>query len=316
MLAAGLKRTFAVKNSKAIARVLLDTDDHAFTGYPRWEINKGWALASGGNGDPQPFRDSSQFLAQLRQRAAKWPAVLRSSIDYRYYLAQRDLFVRVGQSLIAQVRQHVAAGKSTEEIMVKLHLLGDQLGPVLKQGLKAAREMWKFSRYPKPVGPNEAILAHDMKQLQQLREWIRAIDKDEQSAFTANPLMGRWQCSYEVRNTHPGVLRIDLSQKVGSKWEVIKSCHTIEFISTAARRRNGPTHIYAAPIDCDATSGPIELKLSTHGTGIVTIADLTLTNGVTTHNLSGRKLLTLGGLQTPDQWAIIDATTEFTFSVG
>jgi len=316
MLAAGLKRTFDVKNSKAIARALLDTDDHAFTGYPRWEINKGWALASGGNGELQLFRDSSRFVAKLKQRAAKWPTVLRSSIDYRYYLAQRDLFVREGQSLVRQLRQQIAARKSTKTTLTKLHRLGDQLGPVLKQGLKAAREMWKCSRYPKPVGPNEAILAHDMKQLQQLREWILAVDEDEQSAFTANPLMGCWQCSYEVRNTHPGVLRIDLSQKVGSKWEVIKSCHTIEFISTAARRRNGPTHIYAAPIGCDPTRGPIELKLSTHGTGIVTIADLTLTNGVTTHNLSGRKLLSLGGLQTPDQWAIIDATTEFTFSVG
>ena len=316
MLSTGLKRTFDVKKPKPMARALLKADDHAFTGYPRWEINKDWALASGGDGDLQLFRDTSRFVAKLKQRAAKWPAVLRSSIDYRSYLAQRDLLVREGQSLVAQLRQSTAAGKSTKPILAKLHALSDQLSPVLKDGLRAARAMWKFSRYPKPVGPNEAILAHDTKQLKQLREWLRAVGENQQIAFTSNPLIGRWQCSYEVRNTQPGVLRIDLSQKVAEKWLVIKSCYTIEFISTAARPRNGPTHIHAAPIDYDPTHGPIELKLSTQGTGIVKIAHLTLNDGVNVLKPVGRKLIQLGSLQTPDQWTIIDATTEYTFAVG
>lgn len=316
MLVDGLKRTFEVKNPKPIARALFDIDDHAFTGYPRWEINKDWAQASGGNGDLKLFRDSARFIDKLKRRTPKWPDVLRCSIDYRFYLAQRDLMVRQGQSLVVQLRQLTKKGKSTQSIMLKLHALSDQLSPVLEEGLKAARDMWKFSRYLKPFGPNEAILAQDQKQLKQLREWIEAVEKDDRFALTANSLMGRWQCSYEVRNTHPGVLRINLSQKVGAKWQVIKSCHTIEFISTGARRRNGPTHIHAAPVDCDPAHGPIELKLSSHGTGIVKIAHFTMTDGVTTLKPVGPKLVKLGKLPAPDRWADVEAPTEYTFSVG
>ncbi len=316
MLAAGLERTFGTEKPKPVARALLATDEHAFTGYPRWEINKDWALASGGNGGIKPFRDTSRYVTKLKQRSARWPAVLRRSVDYRDYLARRDLWVRTAQSLVGQLRQRITTGKSPQTILAKLSTGCDQLAPILKEGLNAARDMWKFSRYLKPAGPNEAILAHDLAQLEQLRKWIRTVDKDKHSAFTASPVMGRWQCSYEVRNDQPGVLRIDLSQNIGARWSVIKSCYTIEFISTAARRRNGPSHIHSAPVEWNPAKGAVELKLSGHGTGIVKIANLTLTNGVATLRPLGRKLIQLGSHQPPDQWVIVDAKTEYRFSAG
>lgn len=314
MLSAGLKRTFKVKRPQSIANTLLDSDSYAFTGYPRWEINKSWAHASGGDGTLSHFKDSLKFFTKIKKRAVQWPPVLRISISYRYYLARRDLSVREGQIHVAKARQRIARGQSITRVLASLQRLCDQLLPVLIEGRHAAREMWALSRYRKTRGPNEHILAHDFKQLAQLQNWLDAVKRNPDHVFTANPLMGSWQCSFDVHNREPGVLRIDLAIKTGSTWQVVKSCHTIEFISTAAKSRNGPTHHYSAPLEVDPKNNGVQLRLSAHRNGIIQIAKLTITNGITEYHPAGTKPIQLGARAPVDQWADLATKSEFDFT--
>jgi len=136
MLTRGFERVFG-KGGRAAARAALACDRFPFGGYPRWEINERWDTVS--RREPvTEYRRAARFFAKLARRCAmeKIPAPLRASVEFRRYLAARDVFVRKGGSR-----------------------------PNLKIARRAARTMWRRTRDAKVRGPNEKMVLADAKRL-------------------------------------------------------------------------------------------------------------------------------------------------------
>ena len=136
MLARGFERVFG-RNGRAAAKIALACDRHPFAGYPRWEINDRWEVVS--HREPVgPYRREERFFAGLARECAKRsaPAPLRASIEFRHYLAAREVVVRAG-------------GRK----------------PPLQSALRAVRTMWRRTRDPKICGPNERMLLEDAKRI-------------------------------------------------------------------------------------------------------------------------------------------------------
>src|ERR1035437_1424884 len=92
MLAHGFARVFGKKTARAAARVGLASDRHPFGGYPRWQVNDRWDTVS--RREPlAPFRAEEKSCTRLAG-VRPLPAPLRASLEFRRYLAVRDVFVR------------------------------------------------------------------------------------------------------------------------------------------------------------------------------------------------------------------------------
>ncbi len=132
MLTRGFERAFG-KKGRAMAKIALACDRFPFGGYPRWETNDRWDVAS--HREPvAPYRREEKYFEKLARRCAakNLPTALRASVEFRLYLAKRDLFIRNG---------------------------GHR--PPLQLGLRAARAMWRATRAANVRGPNEQLVLAD-----------------------------------------------------------------------------------------------------------------------------------------------------------
>lgn len=262
MLERGFERVFGRRGAKAAARLALACDKHPFSGYPRWEINSRWDVIS--RREPvAPFKTEERHFRKLRTKAAApgVPQPLRSSIDLRWYLAARDVWVR---QAARDARSASSAGGLRE---------------ALKLGLKAAREMWARTRASKVRGANEDILRSDAVRLEQ---WAAG-----EPVFSPE-----WQLVYRVQNFAPAVQLVGVEQRqLDGTWKTLQACHTIEFQSAAAKPRGGFTREHAAPVDWGGDPARMpDVRLFVRGVGEVRISALQLTNGRIALNATKPKL--------------------------
>jgi hypothetical protein len=245
MLERGFIRVFGRTGAKAATQAALASDRYPFSGYPRWETNERWDVIS--RREPAvPYRVEEKCFRALvkRGRAARSriPEPLQASVELRWYLAQRDVWLRDPAR-------------------------GLELIPAMWTGWRAARLMWTRTRHKHTSGPNEAIILADR---QRLFGWK-----------AGRPVFGpKWQLCYRVHNFAPAAQLVAVEQqRPDGIWETRQSCHTIEFQSRAARPRSGVVREHAAPIDWngDQTQFP-QLRLVVRGIGQVRIEDAVLTD--------------------------------------
>ncbi len=252
MLARGFERVFGKSKGRASARVALASDVYPFSGYPRWEINDRWDTVS--RREPlAPYRVEERHFARLARRAVreKLPLPVRASVTFRHSLAARDLLVR-----------ELASSRSL--------LAGDEnsLQAALRIGVHAARLMWKRTRDPRVVSPNEQIVRQDAARL---RAFLRG-----------EPVFGgEWQLCYKVWNFAPAVQLVGVEQQQpDGSWHTLQSCHTIEFQTSAARPRGTFIREHAAPVAWNGDpSHPPRLRLFVRGIGEVKVRDIALVGG-------------------------------------
>jgi hypothetical protein len=270
----------ARRAAKAAARAALACDRYPFGGYARWEINSRWEVVS--RREPvAPYRAEQKHFEALR-KARTWrllPPALRASIELRWYLAARDVLVRLAQQgarrspqpaadgirpgpgADALRRDHAGPGSASPRLL-------REFSAALSIGERAARTMWSSTRDPHAIGPNARILAED-------RLRLAALTRGE-------PILGpAWQLCYRVVNFAPAVQLIAVEQQGrDGTWATVQSCHTIEFQSHAARPRSGIVREHAAPVVWDGDGRhPPRLRLVLRGVGQVELRDVQLVRG-------------------------------------
>jgi hypothetical protein len=256
MMTRGFARVFGRSSAKAAARVALASDRYPFGGYPRWEINDSWKTVS--RREPLgPFVTEEKFC----RRAATvrpLPAQLRVSLEFRHYLAQRDVFVRRAAQGLATAAE------------------GKKFAQALAAGRRAARAMWRFTRDRRKQGANGLILAGDAARL---RAWQQG-----------EPVFGgRWQLCYQVHDFAPALhlVAVEQQQPDGS-WKIIQTCYTIEFQTRAAQPRGPMVREHAAPLDWAGGDEPLpRLRLVVRGIGQVKVGNVALTDGSTSRVARG-----------------------------
>lgn len=254
MLERGFARVFGRAAAKRAAKTAFACDRFPFSGYPRWEINSRWDVISRREPLTSYRREERHFrtLANVARKSPRLPEPLQASIDLRWYLAKRDVWVREAQRNGA-ARQPAGTRKFGEAIAI---------------GRRAARRMWRRTRTPEAPGPNEQIFAADAARLAAMRR----------GEATLGPT---WQLCYRVHNFAPTAQLVAVEQRnAAGTWESRQACHTIEFQARAARRRGGLVREHAAPIDWDGNTGRLPtVRFVLRGLGQVRIGDVVLTDG-------------------------------------
>jgi hypothetical protein len=255
MMTRGFARVFGRRSAKKAADLALASDRYPFGGYPRWQINDRWDTVS--RREPlAPFLAEERFCRHAAKRTPKGPAALpaplRASLEFRHYLAVRDVFVR-------RAAQGLASAAD-----------GKRFAQALAAGRRAARTMWRFTRDRRKRGANELILANDAVRL---RAWQRG-----------KPVFGgRWQLCYKVKDFAPALHLVAVEQhQPDGTWLCQQECLTIEFQTQAAQPRGRIVREHAAPVAWqeDEVREP-RLRIVVRGIGQVMIGDVVLTNGST-----------------------------------
>lgn len=143
LLERGFARAFPKYDAQAAARAALACDRYPFSGYPRWQANSRWGVIS--RREPvAPYAQEEEFFRALARAPKRTmpplPPPLRASVELRWYLAARDVYVRAGRPK-----------------------------PPYRQALRAAREMWWRTR--DETGPNEAMLRADARRRRPADGW-------------------------------------------------------------------------------------------------------------------------------------------------
>jgi hypothetical protein len=279
LLTAGFERVFGKgKKLSALhaARSALAADNHAFTGYARWEINDRWDLRAG---------TSAPRTAHHTSSAEPLPKPLAASLDFLTYLESRDAFISRAADGVFALRRTLSAKTLPPPNSSLIRLRLDDLtrdartfAAQLRSGRRAARAMWLRTRDPKVRGQNELILDADTARLATWRNFLRSLRRRPQLALETTAVCGRWQLVFTVVNFAPALQKIVVEQQQPDRtWRELHARHTIEFRAEAATPRTHIARPFSTPID-DATR---PLRLSIRGLGEVAIRDVILTNGVT-----------------------------------
>jgi hypothetical protein len=242
------------------AALALAADRFPYSGYARWEINDRWDTISR-RAPLDALREEARSLAHIADEAAasRAAAPLVVSLEFRALLAQRELILRQLARVADQPRSPFAVS------------LGRRLVRVLRRARQAARQMWSRTRDPQTTGPNEQMIEGD---LARLAAWRRG-----------EPVFGPpWQLCYDVHNVAPAVQLVGVEQQVADgSWQVVQSCHTIEFQSRAASPRGAIVREHAAPVAWDGAPDrrPV-LRLFLRGAGEVRVGRIALLRGAET----------------------------------
>lgn len=276
MLERGLTRALGMKPAHAAARRLLLADEHAFAGYARWQINERWDLFAGN----EPLRTyAADFRFFDRASREDWPPALAASLEFRRYLAARDVFVREAAREVFQWRRWLARNRGSEvdEAVAKAGAKARQFARELVAARRAARRMWSRSRDAARTGPNEAMLAADAQRLADWRRWLRQARRTPERINGPTPVCGAWQLQFWVHNTAPAVPRVVVEERqADGSWRELAGRHTIEFRAFAARPDANIRREFTVPV----TSPESPLRLGVRGVGRVGLSHAALTNGV------------------------------------
>jgi len=278
MLARGLERVFKSKPARVQARALLAADAHAFTGYARWQINDRWDVFAG-NESLKPFQAELRFFERLLAGSYDWPAAFASSLAFRVYLAQRDLFVRQAARDVFKLRKLLVRAETVAARNHLRQMSADvrQFAQSLKRGRKSAMAMWARTRDRLARGQNEVMLEADARRLTDWQTWLKRAMRNPVIATEATPVCGAWQLQVMVHNFAPAVQKVIVEQEEpDGVWREIASRYTIEFRAQAARPATKLKRELTAPV----ASPTQKLRLRVAGIGQVALSHVALTNGV------------------------------------
>jgi hypothetical protein len=290
LLAGGLDRVFPGKSNRALARMLLAADEHAFAGYARWQINDRWDVFAG-NESLKPYQAEEKFFARLNRSA--WPRAFAASLAFRHYLAQRDVFVSDAARQVLKWRRLLAKGQTAVVIhnMTIAVQSARKFARVLQAGRKAAGGMWTRTRNPESQGQNEMMLAADAQRLAEWRGWLKLAVRQPLLAWQATPVCGAWQLQFMVHNFAPAVQKVVVEQQAADgSWRELAGRFTIEFRAAAARPRTKLKRKLTVPVDAP----DVRLRIAVRGVGQVAISHVSLANGVESRlaaGLRGKKIL-------------------------
>jgi len=108
-------------------------------------------------------------------RTAGLPLAIKASLDFRRYVAERDLFVREAGRTVWKLRNAAARGRraTVARILRRTVAAADGFSGAIRAGRAAARLMWRRTRDGRVIGPNERILVRDADRLRAWRAWLR-----------------------------------------------------------------------------------------------------------------------------------------------
>ena len=278
MLARGLERTFGSKAARAQARGLLAADEHAFSGYARWQINDRWDTFAG-NESLKPYLTELRFFERLLSTASGWPPPFAASIAFRVYLAQRDVFVRQAARDVIHCRK-LLEKDGRASVQARLRQMRAAVTAFTRQfnsGRRGARAMWQRTRNKSASGQNDELLARDLVRIEAWRNWLQQAIRNPDLVNEATPVCGAWQLQFIVHNLAPAVTKIIVEeQRSDGQWHEIAGRYTIEFRAAAARPATRLKREFTVPV----SSARATLRLVVQGSGQVGVSHVRLTNGV------------------------------------
>ena len=309
----------------ALARRLLATDQLAFAGNSRWEINRGWAPVASRRESPVSHARAARRLERL---AASAPlagrlspfAFLAATARFQAYLAHREAFVRGAASHIHGLRRLAAKPESTpraERFTALLAAASETcvgFATRLRAARTSARAMWGASRPATSfaASQNATLLAADAAQLRSLRAFLRATGRRPRHAFRASPVCGRWTLRFTVHHFAPCHQKLVVEQLQPTPggppaWRELHSRVLIEFRAHAARPRTPHLRFeFACPLeDPDAP-----LRIASRCLGEFAVSHIELTDGVVTRRHAPFRTRHVLGVPAPAAgWPHIDWQT-------
>ena len=327
MLARGFERGCGKRGAREAARAALASDEFAFTGYARWQINDRWDVFAGTEGLKRYERERDFFvrLDKGRSKTAPLPEFFRACIAFRRYLAERDLFVRRAARDVFKIRKLLTKGRANHPrdrtgcrpgeprlggdaspYLKAMQSRAAEFAQALRAGRTAARAMWARTRDRQVRGPNEEMLEADERRLAEWRAWLKRAAKRPAIANDATPVCGGWQLQFMVHNFAPAVQKVIVEQQAADgAWRELAGRFTIEFRAQAARPASKIKREFTVPVEGDfrrdsavakaradrQSPPPTNLRIAVRGVGQVAISHVTLTNGVETRAMRppGRK---------------------------
>ncbi|HTJ79951.1 MAG TPA: family 20 glycosylhydrolase [Rariglobus sp.] len=280
MLTKGFERVFGKSGSREAARAALRCDEHAFAGYAKWELNDRWDAAGGPEGPARAARGARFFNRLSLQK--KIPAPLAASAAFNAYLSAREAFLRTATRAVRRLRHaHTVASKNKiADAVAQAREDAARFSNQLTTARAAAHVMWRRTRDPKVVSPNELILQRDTERLRDWRRWLAAVAKKPAHAFTASPVHGRWQLTFIVHNFAPALQKILVEQQsADGAWATLAERFTIEFRAQAARPHAANIRREFS-VSVDDVRRPLRIAL--RGVGETAVSHITLTDGVKT----------------------------------
>lgn len=300
LLSAGLRRhdpTLGAVTARSLARRLLATDELAFCGNSRWEINRDWAPVASRRESPRPHARAARRLARLAadpfvmsnqrlKRAGRISSFgfLRATARFQTYLACREVFVREAASAIHRLRRLATSEPAPKAFATTIAKLTDRLlvfAKELRAARAAARAMWTASRPAESfaISQNAGLIAADTARLRSLRSFLRACARRPRHAFRASPVCGRWSLRFTLHHFAPCHQKLVVEQqRPEGAWRELYSRVLIEFRAQAARPRT-PRLRFECAVPVDDPDAP--LRIASRCLGQFAVSHIELTDGVT-----------------------------------
>jgi hypothetical protein len=280
MLSKGFGRVFGGATARELARTALACDSRAFVGYARWEINERWDVCTTRRGVSR-FEAERTFFTRLSRTRPALPAPFRASVEFRLYLAERDVYVRSAAARIFSLRRRLAKGGPADPKVARglasMLRHADEFVATVHAGLRSARDLWGLTRKQGSKGPNERIVERDAVRLRDLRVWLARAQADRSLLRTPSPVCGGWQLMFDVLLAQPALQKVVVEcLEPGGAWRTLYGRMTIEFRAEAARPRSKFRREFSVPV-----AGPqAELRIAVRGLGVVQVSNVELTDGV------------------------------------
>jgi hypothetical protein len=287
MLARGFDRVFGEARGRELSRDALACDERAFSGYARWETNERWDTSVTRRGLAR-FEDERAFFRRLAGRPSGLPRPFRTSVEFRCYLAERDVFVRSAASAVLALRRLAAkkgpADASVARGIATLRGRADQFVEHVAGGARWARELWRLTRDRRVRGPNERMVERDAVRLRELRLWIGRCAARPSLLASASPVCGAWQLHLDVVLSEPALQKVVVEARGrDGSWRLLHGRMMIEFRANAARPRASLRRELSVPV-----GGPDEaLRIGVRGIGRVRVSNVELTDGVSSLRPAG-----------------------------
>jgi hypothetical protein len=258
----------------------LACDERAFAGNSRWEINERWDVCATRMGVAR-YESERSFFARLARQGAALPKPFRLSVDFRLYLAERDVYVRATAAMILSLRRKLARGgerdSGVSRGLASLLAHSIQFAATVRAGRRAARSLWQLTRDRRVAGPNERIVIMDAVRLRALQRWIRASVATPRHLATPSPVCGAWQLRCDLILNEPALQRIVVECRgPDGAWRTLHARTLIEFRAEAARPHLSLRRELSVPVPGPATA----LRIAVRGLGRVGISQVELTDGV------------------------------------
>lgn len=311
-LAAGISRLWPRIDASALAQTLLQADQHPFTGYARWEINKSWAQATD-HAEPSRYQAALEFYESSVRKWRTSPPAVVVSLKLRLYFAQRDVFVRECQREVAELRKLQSQSRSIRSRLGPLAKTAARFERALHNGREAAKAMWQLTRSARSPSPYTAQFTRDRQQLKRWQQWLTKCGQHPSHVLTAIPVSGQWQLTYEIWNFAPAVQKITLEQRIRDQWIPLKSCHTIEFLSEGADQKSSIKRHLSAPLA--APIGPNQLpalRVTISGTGQIKLRSLQVSNGIENFSADAKSWRKLGHQAPQSGWPDLQQKETYT----